>query len=291
MSVVSAVDSIKRTVVYIYSGEAHGEQLVSIRPLGTGFFVAIPHHEDEKRSWPYFVTAKHVLKDTPGEYRKEIFVRANLRGWSSSSDSVGFSFYRLPILNNEGNLQWAIHSNPAVDTAVTQVFPRPETYDFQVIPHALFATQEVVQKEGIAEGDEVFFPCFTPEIPQQRRNNPVIRFGKIALMSGEDIQTQEGNAKFHFAECFPFGGNSGSPVFLRFGPIRRATQIVVGQERYFLFGSMKGYFHLEQPVEIHPTEAYLSVRQSIGIAAITPIDYLKEILYSEALCRQRGEIH
>jgi len=109
-------------------------------------------------------------------------------------------------------------------------------------------------------------------------------------MSGEEIQTSDGSTKFHFAECFPFEGNSGSPVFLRFGPARRATQIVVGPERYFLLGVMKGYWQHAQPVEVQQTQFRLSVRQHMGIAAITPIDYLREILYREDLRRQRGEI-
>jgi len=278
MSVISGIDAIKKTVVYIYSGEAHGEQLTSVYPLGTGFFVSIPHHIQEGAIWPYFVTAKHVLERIPREYLAEIFLRVNLKGWSSSSNQTGVSFLRLPVLNGEGNLQWTIHSNPAVDLAVIQRLPSLETYEFSSILTTMFDTNEVIQREGVAEGDEIFFPCFTPEIPQQRRNNPVIRFGKLALMLGEDIPTPEGSTKFHFAECFPFGGNSGSPVFLRFGPTRRPDQLVLGSERYFLLGIMKGHYG--------PSE----IGHHIGIAAITPVIYLKEILDSETLRRQRGEI-
>ena len=97
-------------------------------------------------------------------------------------------------------------------------------------------------------------------------------------MSEEDIPMPEGSTKFHFVECFPFGGNSGSPVFLKFGPTRRSNQLVVGPERYFLLGIMKGHYG--------PSE----IRYHIRIAAITPVNYLKEILESDSLRRQRGEI-
>jgi len=290
MSVISKIDMIKQTVVYIFSGEVSGERLTSLSPLGTGFFVAVPHLQVEGKIWPYFVTAKHVLKRTLDEYWTEIFFRANVRDWSSGSNQTGVDFCRLPILDGEGNLQWTIHSNPAVDLAVIQQFPRVDMYEFQSIPSTIFATHGLIQREEVAEGDEVFFPCFTPEIPQQRRNNPVIRFGKIALMSEEDIPTLEGSTKFHFVECFPFGGNSGSPVFLRFGPTRRAPQIIVGPDRYFLLGVMKGYWQHAQPVEVQQAQFSLSVKQHMGIAAITPVDHLQEILYSETLQRQRGEI-
>ena len=49
MSVISGIDIIKRTVVYIFSGEVDGEHLTSVGPLGTGFFVAVPLHQVEGR--------------------------------------------------------------------------------------------------------------------------------------------------------------------------------------------------------------------------------------------------
>jgi hypothetical protein len=42
MSVISEIGAIKKTVVYIYSGEVHG-----VHPLGTGFFVSVPHYITE----------------------------------------------------------------------------------------------------------------------------------------------------------------------------------------------------------------------------------------------------
>lgn len=288
MSVVSRVNEIKGTVVYLFSGEVSGERLTSVQPLGTGFFVAIPHHKMKDKGWPYLVTAKHVLRHSTKEYWTQVFVRANLRNWSSTDNQIGVAFQRISVLDNAGNLRWAIHPDPSVDLATRQVSLRPEVFDVKSIPPTMFAVDEILQRERVAEGDEIFFPCFTPEIPQQRRNYPVIRFGRISLVSREDIPTEEGQARFHFAECFPFGGNSGSPVFLRFGPMRRAGTITAG-DRYLLLGIMKGYWSEAQPVEVERTDFHF-VRQSIGIAAITPVDYLKDILYSKNFQRLRGEI-
>ena len=41
-----------------------------------------------------------------------------------------------------------------------------------------------------------------PEIPQQKRNTPIIRFGRISLVSTEDFETWERSVRFHLAECF-----------------------------------------------------------------------------------------
>lgn len=288
MSVISGVDKLKKTVAYIFSGKVSDERLTSLSPLGTGFLVAVPHHEVEGKVWPYFVTAKHVLRLDSERYRREIFVRANLRDWSPSGEQLGVGLIDLPVADTEGNLQWVVHSNPAVDIAVIQRFPRADQFDIQAVPTKAFFAQDSFQRARIVEGHELFFPCFTPEIPQRRRNNPVVRFGRIALISDEDLVTPEGNVRFHFVECFPFGGNSGSPVFLR--KMERVAESSRIEERYGLFGIMRGHFNVAQPVSIQQTQPHLLARQHMGIAAITPVDYLREILYSDDLRRQRGEI-
>ena len=278
MSAISRVDALKKTITYIFSGEVTGQSLTFVYPLGTGFFVAVPHLQVEGQSWIYLVTAKHVLRSNSEEHYRQIFCRANLRDWNSGSDQVGVEFIQVSTSGTEGTLLWGIHSNPAVDIAVIQQYPRPDKFDFQTIPTSAFVTQEIIQRDGIVEGHELFFPCFTPEIPQHRRNNPIIRFGRISLLSTEDFETREGSVRFHLAECFPFGGNSGSPVFVR------ATEA-----RYGLFGIMTGYYLAAQSV-IQKTQSGLVTPQHMGIATIVPIDHLHDILFSNALRRSRGEI-
>lgn len=288
MSAVLGIGLIRKTVAYIFSGEVSGEKLTSVNPLGTGFLVGIPNQRIEGSIWAYFVTAKHVLRNESGGYRTEVFVRANLKNWSPSSGQVGARFARLAVTDGNGNLAWTIHPNPAVDIAILPSVPQPETYDIQVVPVKAFAIQQTLSRWGIVEGQELFFPCFTPEIPQQRRNSPVIRFGRISLISDEDFLTPEGSTRLHFAECFPFGGNSGSPVFLR--RVESIAESERTQEKYGLFGIMKGHFNVGQPVMIQQTQPRLLVRQHMGIAAITPVDYLMEILYNDDLRRRRDEI-
>lgn len=283
MSAISEVGSIKKTVAYIFSGKPTGEGSTSLTPLGTGFLVRVPHHEVKERVWLYFVTAKHVLKLDSERYRREIFVRANLRDWSPGDSRPGSRFISIPVADTDGNLQWATHSNTAVDIAVTSRSPRADHFDIEAVPNMSFYSGH------IAEGLELFFPCFTPEIPQRRRNNAVIRFGRIALVSSEEFVTPEGNVKILFAECFPFGGNSGSPVFIRF-QTRMERGSSRTEERYALIGIMVGHFYVEQPVSIQQTQHRPLTRQHMGIATIVPVDYLREILFSDDFRRQRGEI-
>ena len=80
MSAISRVDALKKTITYIFSGEASGQSLTSIYPLGTDFFVAVPH-QVEGESWIYLFTARHVLRSNSEEYYRQIF-----RDWNPGSD-------------------------------------------------------------------------------------------------------------------------------------------------------------------------------------------------------------
>ena len=120
MSAISRVDALKKTITYIFSGEVTGQSLTSIYPLGTGFFVAVPHLQVEGQSWIYLVTAKHVLRSNSEEYYRQVFCRANLRDWNPGSDRAGVEFIQVSTSGTGGTLLWAVHSNPAVDIAVIQ---------------------------------------------------------------------------------------------------------------------------------------------------------------------------
>jgi hypothetical protein len=278
---IGEINLLRKAVVYIFSGEISGEQLNSVQPLGTGFFVGVPHHQNTGAIWPYFVTAKHVIRDDAG-YRGEIFLRLNTRNWTVQSNQQGVHYLALSIFDSQRNSRWIFHSNPDVDIATIQLRPQQDLYDTDLIPDAAFVTQDIVQRAGIVEGQELFFPCFTPEMRQIRRNNPVIRFGRIALLSTEVDETTQ--TRTYYAECFPFGGNSGSPVFVKLTATGGATPPTV----YGLFGVMTGHLRVPQPVEIVQTNVQLW--QHMGIATVVPIDYLREILCGDMARRQRGEI-
>ncbi len=92
------------------------------------------------------------------------------------------------------------------------------------IPDSLIATSEILKRYKISEGDEVFFSGLFTSHPGQKKNQPIVRFGRVALMSDEKIEWREKDkaAKFldlYLVECQSFGGNKNwllklSPKFL-----------------------------------------------------------------------------
>jgi hypothetical protein len=72
-----------------------------------------------------------------------------------------------------------------------------------------------------------------------RRNFPIVRHGKLAMISDEPIPWSDGVTEdLYLADLMSFGGNSGSPVLLRLGGVSE-TGAISGY-RYVLLGVMQG---------------------------------------------------
>lgn len=128
--------------------------------------------------------------------------------------------------------------------------PSEKVFDFKFILYSMIATKEIMNKNKIAEGDNVFFTGLFTSNKGQKRNQPIIRFGKVALISDEKVEWTEDPdkpAKFmdlYLLESLSFGGNSGSPVFFHLSPLRTPGQISITGPNIFLAGIMRGYYYL-----------------------------------------------
>lgn len=271
---------IKKSVSFIFVPDGDDK----LKPNGTGFFVGVKNKEDKNIFNVYFVTAKHVLKDKDGNYLPEIVLRLNKK--DNDSQLIKIDLKSVQIFE---------HADKDVDIALFNYLPDQNVFDFKFIPNSLIANKEIIEKNEIAEGDEVFFAgLFTSHIGQ-KRNQPIIRFGKVALISDEKIEWKEKDkpAKFmdlYLLECQSFGGNSGSPVFFQLNPMRKPGQINLGGPVIFLAGLMTGSFLSGNKIQITDTGANLISLQNVGIAAVTPADKLHEILFSKEMIKlRRGE--
>jgi hypothetical protein len=77
-----------------------------------------------------------------------------------------------------------------------------------------------------------------------------------------------------------FGGNSGSPVFLRIGGIREGPTNSLEGYSYYLLGVMKGFFPEAMPFELDLAQIPGQTAQNSGIAAVVPADKILHILGS-----------
>lgn len=203
------IQEIKKSVSFIFILDGTDR----FKPNGTGFFVGVKHADNEKVFSVYFVTAKHVLQDESGNYFQEIVLRLNKKDGDSHLIKVALKDIKI-----------FEHQDKDVDIALFNCLPDQNVYDFKFIPDDLIANKEVMARNEIAEGDEVFFAgLFTSHIGQ-KKNQPIIRFGKVALISDEKIEWKEKDKPPKFLdllllECQSFGGNSGSPVFFQLNPL------------------------------------------------------------------------
>lgn len=274
----SILTDIKKSISFIFRPNINPQ--APLIPFGTGFFLGVKNESDNTLYNVYFVTAKHVLQGADGKYCPEIILRVN----THNNDSQLIS-----VLTN--NIKIHEHPDKDVDIALFDCLPDQQLIDFKFIPDHLIAHKDLIEQHEISEGDDVFFTgLFTSHIGQ-KRNQPIIRFGKVALLPEEPIEWREANnapklVDLYLLECQSFGGNSGSPVFFDLNPLRKPGQINTGKQ-VFLAGIMTGCFLNSSEVQTIQTGANLISLQNNGIAAVTPSYKLYEILFSDELIAAR----
>jgi hypothetical protein len=133
------------------------------------------------------------------------------------------------------------------------------------------------------------------------RNIPIVRAGVIAAMPGELIDDGHAHGPFHayLVELLSMGGLSGSPVFVhvREGPwhVHEPERMPGGQVRFqtvwlqgaYLIGLIHGHWD-ELPPGAPPD---LPQRDWLnrGMALVTPIQGVVDIVHSESFKEQRRE--
>lgn len=216
---------VKKTVTFIFPADAQGgllrDQKNNPIPYSTGFFVGIKS-EDGNRVYGYLVTAKHVLRDGLGKDFDRVYLRLNRQ----ENDAV---FVPLE-LSQDGQRIVYTHDDPSVDIAVVPVLPSSTIFDFKIVPEELLTTKASFDEFNLAEGSDVFFVGLFTTYYGEHKNNPIVRFGRVAMFPDDpiawvDYQGQvEQHARLYLIETQSFGGNSGSPVFFSLGADRSPKQ-------------------------------------------------------------------
>ena len=271
---------VKKTVAFIY--KQHSAQYKdSLVPQGTGFFVGVEDTlRNQERTHVYFVTAKHVLKENEN-FLENIYIRMNTR------DSL--SETRILNMNYNGIYKNVFtHRDSTVDIAVIPVAPDPSTFDYMMLPENYLTDRQSFKKLHISEGSDVFFTGMFTSYLGKKRNYPIVRFGRVALITDEKIPwDDEEETELYLIESSTFGGNSGSPVFFYLGAERGSGGIVIGRPEIKLAGIMKGYFGENTPLRIIETARIPGSNRNLGIAAVVPAYLLREILFGSELAEKR----
>lgn len=271
---------VKSVVAFVLiPGKKPGELV----PYGTAFFVGVKDHKTPDRFFVYLVTAKHVLR-TPDRksWLPKIFLRLNTK-------AGGSEIFEVPLALSGANKNVFLHTDPSVDIAVIPALPDEKKFDFKFLPEDMVTTEKDFKDLNITEGSEVFFTgLFTPYVGT-RKNYPVVRFGRVSLITDEKIKFVDRDAQLYLIESGSFGGNSGSPVFFYLGSDRTPGTLIVGPPILKLAGVMSGSFLDLQPVGVVETAKVNVAPSSMGIAAVVPAYKLHELLFSADLMKQRGQ--
>lgn len=274
---------VKQAVTFIFVPDESDQP----KPHGTGFFIGVTNEQDPNRVNLYLVTAKHVLTQKKTKsFFNHVWVRMNKKRGGSQRVKIPLSGVRAARVYT--------HEDPNVDIAVIPVPPDPNIFDFKYIPEKLITTREMFEDLKVAEGDEIFFVGLFTGYYGIERNYPIVRFGRVALITDEKIpwgQTKDGKStllNLYLIETQSFGGSSGSPVFFWLDPTRDPKKLVFGAPKLFLGGVMIGHYSGMKPVELLKTNAFpLAARENLGIAGVIPAYSLHEILFSDEVKNRR----
>ena len=268
---------VKSVVVFIFV-EKEGKLVAN----GTAFFVGVKKPSEPPIYSVYLVTAKHVLyKPDTTEFVDKVFIRINRKDGGSEVSVI-------PIKAIGNNRTVFLHDDPSVDIAVIPFLPDQERFDFKFLPDEFITTRETYNTLKIREGSEIFFTGLFAPYPGAERNFPVVRFGRVALITDEKIEWQGKKMSLYLIEAGSYGGNSGSPVFFYLGSDREPGSLMVGPPILKLAGVMQGTFLDAQEIKVVETKKTPISLSNMGIAAVVPGYKLYELLFSEELKRQRG---
>jgi hypothetical protein len=269
--------TIKSVVCFVFL-----EKDAKLVPNGTAFFVAIKNPSKPTSANGYLVTARHVLyKPGTMEFLDKVYVRFNKKDGGSELNTI-------PIQTKGSNQTVFLHSDTSVDLAVIPFFPDQTKYDFKFLPEELITTKDDYTNLKIREGSDVFFTGLFAPFTGAEKNYPVVRFGRVALVTDEKIDWMGTLMTLYLIEAGSFGGNSGAPVFFYLGSDREPGVVLVGPPVLKLAGIMQGTFLDAQEIKIVNTKTTPVSRSNMGIAAVVPAYKLHELLFSAELRQQRG---
>jgi hypothetical protein len=260
---------VKSVVAFVFVPDKEPGKFL---PWGTAFFVAVKDELDPSRTFVYLVTAKHVLRAQDHKtWFPQVFVRLNTR-------TGGSELIPVPVILAEAHQTVFLHpSDPAADVAVIPALPDETRFDFKALGPELVTSKKDFAQLKIGEGSEVFFTgLFSPYVGT-RRNYPVVRFGRVALVTDERVKFGESDADLYLVETGSFGGNSGSPVFFYLGADREPGSIILGPPVLKLVGVMMGTFLDLQPIVAVDTARTAISQSNMGIAAVVPAYKVSEI--------------
>jgi hypothetical protein len=292
-------------------------------PSGTAFFVKI---EEDGKLWTYLVTALHNIEEAHGRH-------VNVRLNTHAAIQAPLGYEDLETQKDD----WFKHDR--ADVAAILFAVDRTRYSFEQVPVDTFIDADyrfdVARLQGRANsrlepilranfangievqvGDETFAPGLFVQSAGNNRNLPIVRFGNVARMPGEEmifldtIQRGRVAIRAYLVETHSWGGFSGSPMFWHFeyniaaaltamravntapSPLDVMTRAphpekieVVTNRGYAtaLLGLVSGHYDIPLKSKDQSVETAINA----GIAVVTPAQNVRELLMRPDLVNER----
>lgn len=250
-------DEMRKCVAFVYC-KIEGE----LRPKGTAFWIAYPVPRHPETHLGVLVTANHVIagiKATSDD--DKVYLRVNLREGGSDWHESQTKAWEQP--------------DPSVDVAVCPWF-YDKKFDHSAWPAERFAIDEVIEREGMGIGDEVFTVGLFRNHLGKDRIEPILRVGNIAAIPADPVYSKKyGHMKAILIEARSIGGLSGSPVFVHMGYARwREGQMMqAGTKWPFEFlGVMHGHWEVTEQEADDLKDDELAEKIHTGISIVIPAE-------------------
>jgi hypothetical protein len=154
------------------------------------------------KAFDYLVTNRHVALCWNNERRPmEILstsIRANLKSGSSTTLQL--------------EPRWSFPSDDSVDLAACPLAPA-DTADVLTIPVSIFATKDVISSQNVVEGTKILFTGFFYQFPGERRVQPIVREGILAMLPDEPLTTTTGEPEQFTWVTFTFFTATAAPLY------------------------------------------------------------------------------
>jgi hypothetical protein len=273
-------DTILDCVFYLYRSVQEAKD--SEHAGGTGFLVGVPDSLDPKSDHVYGVTNRHVIR------RGATVIRLNTE--AGETDTLNLT-----------KDHWAFHPD-GDDIAATYLGRSGQRTPVRARYWGVdkFLTPEVIKREDVGPGDEVFMVGRFKEVAGERQNRPTARFGNISRMhDGDPICDPETGFRYEsfLVEVRSLSGYSGSPVFVHFlpGVPRRHGAMMVSYEMGgpgpWLLGvdwaHLAPWEKVKQKDEEQDTEEGYVVRSHSGVLAVAPAWQVLETINQEDFMKDR----
>ena len=287
MEIVFIPAEIRNCVCFVYAKYGDNDP----HPVGTAFFLAVPLG-DTGRYQGFVVSALHVIANVQMRGGRTL-LRVN-------THSGAFGLEEIP------ENQW-VRPDQSVefqDIIVTPWYQGREHYDFNFVTPSDAATSEVMTREQLGIGNEVFFAGLFVGHFGQRRNEPIVRTGTVCSMPVEPVSMTfstgtEVAIHAYLVESRSVGGLSGSPVFIDVGMYKSDAsgnlQLRSGSRAWYLLGVMNGHWDAPQETAIvaqgnnasdddtvagtdSSRDRVSTEYVNMGVAVVTPIDKVLKML-------------